>query len=667
MEKIFGPQGLLARHLPAYEPRPAQLRMAEAVARVLAMPFTDGPANCLLAEAGTGTGKTLAYLIPAALCGQKVVVSTATKTLQDQILDKEIPFIRQHLLPGLRAVCVKGRQNYLCLYRWRQTVSQPQLGLFNRPEEVERLHEWANTTATGDRAEIEWLADDAPLWREISATTAQCLGSACPDFASCFITRLRQQAAASRIVVVNHHLFFSDLALRRFGNAEVLPRYESVIFDEAHHLESVAGQYFGVSFSQYQLVDLAADLRKTASAGKDKARTEAVERVARSLESQAKHLLSLFPAEPGRQPLAPLLERFAGAWNDLVTEITLTLARAADLCAASSLGNDPWSALADRSHTLTAALASFHSGEQEGNRVYWYERRQRSLQLAATPVEVAPELEDFYAWTRSVILTSATLSVGGSFAYIDQRLGLPASRQEVILASPFDHQQKTLLYVPDAPFPLPGAQDFLPACADRICELLRLSAGRALVLFTSLHAMRQAHNRLAAATLPYPLLVQGDAPRHRLLERFRAETHSVLLAVASFWEGIDVPGESLSCVIIDKLPFEAPSDPVLKARIARIEAKGGSPFFDLQVPRAVLALRQGVGRLLRHQNDRGVIAILDRRLYTKGYGRRFRASLPECPVCRDLQAVADFFASSSSLLKNGLCAAQGRAAGFRRL
>ncbi len=643
MADIFGPDGLLARCLPDYEPRPGQLAMAEAVARTLAMPFTDGPANCLLAEAGTGTGKTLAYLVPAVLSGQKVVVSTATKTLQDQILDKEIPFIRRHLLPGLRAVCVKGRENYLCLHRWQQVTSHPQPGLFDRPEAIQRLRDWVATTASGDRAELEWLADDAPLWREVSATTAQCLGTACPDYSACFITRLRQQAAACRILVVNHHLFFSDLALRRFGNAEVLPRYESVIFDEAHHLEAIAGQYFGVSFSQYQLLDLAADIRKAAAAAEHG--TPEADKAARGLEAQAKRLLALFPNRPGRHPLAPLTSELGTAWEAMLDETALFLERAAGLCQDRSRGNAPWSVLAERCRSLAATLETFRPGGESGNRVYWYERRQRSVHLAATPVEVAPELEEFYTWTRSVVLTSATLSVGGSFGYVSKRLGLPGSTETAVLDSPFDHRANALLYVPDDRFPLPGSPSFVAACATRIGELLELSGGRALVLFTSISAMRRVHEHLAT-TLPYPLLLQGEAPRHLLLERFRNDTRSVLLAVASFWEGIDVPGESLSCLIIDKLPFEVPSDPVLKARIARIEAEGGNPFLDLQVPRAILALRQGVGRLLRHRGDRGVIAILDRRLYTKGYSKRFRASLPDFPVCRELRPVADFFATT---------------------
>jgi len=641
MEKFFGTDGILARELPAYEPRPGQLAMAEAVARILNEPFLDGQANCLVAEAGTGTGKTLAYLIPSACSGQKVVISTATKTLQDQILEKEIPFIRRHLLPDLQAICVKGRQNYLCLYRWQQTMAAPQLPLFETPDEVDRLRQWVAETATGDRAELDWLADDAPLWREISATTAQCLGSSCPEFAACFVTRLRQRAAACQILVVNHHLFFSDLAIRRFGNAEVLPRYESVIFDEAHHLEAIASQYFGVTFSQYQLLDLAADIRKTAEG---QGGSKEAEHAARALDSQAQRFLAAFPSAVGRHPLVPLIEKRGDDWHMLLDETRLFLERAADACEARARGGDPWSILADRCRVLIAGLETFRHGDEAGGRVYWFERRQRSVSLAATPVDIAPELADFYAWTRSVVFTSATLSVGGSFDYFKERLGLPAETETVVLDSPFDYQENALLYVPGGDFPLPGSPGFIDACTERIRQLLTMSAGRALVLFTSINAMQQVKSKLAG-TLPYTLFVQGDAPRHVLLERFRADTHSVLLAVASFWEGIDVPGDSLSCVIIDKLPFEVPSDPVLKARVERIEAEGGNPFFDLQVPRAVLTLRQGVGRLLRQRGDRGVIAILDKRLYSKGYGKKFLASLPPCPVTRDLAAVADFFAA----------------------
>ncbi len=638
---IFGPDGVLAQRLPQFELREGQARMAEAVARTLE-PDAESRSNLLAVEAGTGTGKTLAYLIPAALSGQKVIVSTNTINLQEQILAKEIPFLIEHLVPTLAALCVKGRQNYLCLYRWHQFCAAPQGRLFGNSEEVAAISDWLTTTATGDRAELEWLADDSPLWQRITATTSQCLGSQCPESGDCFLNLLRKKAAKAQLLVVNHHLFFSDLALRRFGHAEVLPRYESVIFDEAHHLENVATRYFGATISHYQLADLAADIEALAESdlsGRDRQKTL---QLARALTVQSEQFLHLFPKERGRFALAPFIEscREWGPAKEALSEALLSLTEQAEMLLPLS---ETWGGMLRRGEELLRTLEII-TNDHDSRHVYWYERRDKTVALAASPIEVAAELrEALYPEVKSAVFTSATLTTASTFTYFTSRLGLPDSTETLVVDTPFDYQNRTLLYVPPNSFPEPNQPAFAPAANRTLAELVRLSNGRALLLFTSISAMQRAAETLRLE-LPYPLLVQGEAPRPKLLERFTTDTHSVLLAVASFWEGVDVPGESLSAVIIDKLPFEVPSDPVIMARVEKMREEGANPFVEFQIPRAILMLRQGVGRLMRTATDRGLLAILDVRLFTKQYGRLFRQSLPPTPVTRNLADVQTFFA-----------------------
>lgn len=659
MKRIFAAGGLLARQLPGFEPRAGQLRMAEAVRQILAA-GEEGEgegawARVLLVEAETGIGKTLAYLIPALLSGQRLVVSTATITLQDQILNKEIPLIERVLGRSAAALCVKGRQNYLCLYRWHQycALSQRASPLPSvENNEIDRIEGWLAKTATGDRAELPWLAEGSPLWPRISAQSSQCLGSECPEAGPCFVNQLRKQAGAARLLIVNHHLFFSDLALRQGGFAEILPRYQAVIFDEAHHLEGVATQFFGRSVSQYQLLDLIADIERQAEADLAKKDREAVEAFARGLAPRMDRFVALFPVQRGRYPLTAVIDRHDG-WSGEVEELATGFEGLATLLAGRSQKGEIWNILADRAVELADGLRHIClPGEGDWSRhVHWYERRERTLSLSATPIEIAAELErTLYGSVQSCIMTSATLSAGGDFSYFKQRLGLDDATETLQLPSPFDYAGRTRIYVPEQGFPEPADPACHHAICERMLELLRISRGRALVLFTSFRAMEMTAEFLEASTLSHPILVQGRASRQALLERFRATTDSILLAVASFWEGVDVPGEALSCVIIDKLPFEVPTDPVLQARIQAITEAGGKPFFDFQVPRAILTLRQGVGRLMRAATDCGVIAIMDIRLFSKGYGRGFRAGLPPSPIVRSLAEVADFFAEKCDRL-----------------
>jgi ATP-dependent DNA helicase DinG len=640
--EIFKSDGLLSTLLERYEPRDGQLEMAYAVAQTLA-------GGKLVVEAETGIGKTLAYLIPAVLSNQKIVISTNTLNLQEQILKSEIPFIQEHIDPELTALCVKGRQNYLCMYRWQQFAVNPQLEIFAPDETREKIEHWLESTTTGDRAELDWLEDNSPLWPEISSTPSQCLGSKCPNDKTCFINELRRKAAGARLLIVNHHLYFSDLALRREGHGEILPRYESVIFDEAHHLENVATSFFGLSFSHFQMVDLAKDV-KLASSLLPEDKQERLYQASEALRMRSEHFAGMFPAQPGKFPL----QDFTAQHPDWEKEIQAVADRLSDL-ESTLLGitaaGETWSALARRCQELRdrlLAIGGLLELSHADTYVHWYERREKTIVLSASPIDIAHELNSFlYPNVRSAIFTSGTLTVGGDFSYFLNRLGLDQDTETLTLASPFDYLNRTLLYVPAhtpaAPFPQPDQETFPEKIQQIIHQILLASSGRALVLFTSFNSMRKTYPFLAG-NLPYPVFIQGEAPRHNLLKSFQLQTHSVLLAVASFWEGINVPGESLSCVIIDKLPFEVPTDPVIMARINRIREEGGNPFMDFQLPRAILALRQGVGRLMRTSTDKGLLAILDVRLFTKHYGSMFLKSLPPSPLTREIADVVSFFA-----------------------
>jgi ATP-dependent DNA helicase DinG len=647
-QKIFSAGGILSRKLPGFEARSGQLAMAMAVAQSFAgddsFPTSTGPDRMLAVEAETGIGKTLAYLVPATLSGQKVVISTGTLNLQEQILNKEIPFIKEHIAPQLSALCVKGRQNYLCLYRWHQLYNSPQLPLFDN-DHLDAVAGWLATTHTGDRAELDWLPDHSSLWREVSATSSQCLGTSCPDSADCFINQLRKKAARTQLLIVNHHLFFSDLALRRFGFAEVLPRYESVIFDEAHHIENIATRYFGHSVSHFQLLDLAQDLDKLLQENVIDQSLAKIASAAKGLASSAVRFLRLFPEERGRFPLNEAAEKISN-WEEECLLLTESLSGLIARLDAQAQRSDIWSGMQRRAQELLTNL-QIVTGQQRRSSVYWYERRDKTVAIATSPIEIAEDLQkSLFPEVKTVVFTSATLTTGGNFSYFFERLGLPATATSLCLASPFDYAGRTKLFVP-ATMPEPAAPAFLKELQHVILDILLASRGRALVLFTSIKAMQYVFHYLAER-LPFPIFMQGIAPKQTLLDRFSNETHSVLLAVASFWEGVDVPGETLSCVIIDKLPFEVPNDPVIMARINKIREAGGNPFVDFQIPRAILTLRQGLGRLMRSSTDSGLLAILDVRLFSKHYGRLFLKSLPDSPIIRTLEEVSGFFQENTA-------------------
>jgi ATP-dependent DNA helicase DinG len=574
----------------------------------------------------------------------RVVVSTATINLQDQLIDKEIPLVEKVMGLDVGAVCVKGRQNYLCLYRWYQYRYLPQASLVD-DEDSDRIEDWLEETETGDRAELGWLADRAALWPKISAHSYQCLGSECPEWSQCYINRLRKKAASARLLVVNHHLYFSDLALKQRGFGELLPRHEAVIFDEAHHLEQVATSFFGTSFSQYQVYDLVGDIGRQAEADLELEAADRIIGMAGGIRQRVDSFAALFPPQRGRFNLQEFV-RSNDLWQAEIQLVIDGLKRLAESLEEISQAHESWQVLSERARELHRILLFVGlSGPEQCSdaHVYWYEKRERAVSLSATPIDVSEDLRtSLYSAVPKILLTSATLSSAGSFAYIKQRLGLDGDTEALQLKSPFDYRARTRLYVPTASFPEPASPGYETALCEHIEALLNITRGRALVLFTSFRGMDLVAEYLSRQ-LNYPVLVQGSASRTRLLEQFRQQTESVLLAVASFWEGVDIVGESLSGVIIDKLPFEVPSDPVVQARIQSIREAGGNPFFDFQIPRAILSLRQGVGRLMRSAGDGGLISVLDSRLFSKRYGTLFLKSLPPSPMVRDMVEIQDFF------------------------
>ncbi len=645
---MFREGGALSRALPDYEPRAGQVDMAARVAQV----FEDG--GVVLAEAGTGTGKTLAYLVPAILSRQRVLVSTGTKNLQEQIFFKDIPTLRQALDVPFTATYMKGRANYLCLHRLDQL--EQGAGAVSREVFLPMIRDWAGRTETGDRAELQDLPEDLPFWSEVSATAETCLGGECPRYDDCFVTRMRQRAAASDVVIVNHHLLCADAAVRRNAFGEVIPACSHAIVDEAHQLEDVATQYFGLSLSNHRLEDYARDverfLRADGTVLRD-ARSSIEKAVGRLRDHARAFFVELAFAhrssdrvkgeERVRATDASLAHTrevaayLTGSLDLLESEFALLKAAPGEGDAATPFDS---TALSRRAAELRDDLR-FLLRAGDPTFVYFVEFRGKGVFLRASPIDVSEIVRDLLLdRMRTTVLTSATLTVDGTFGYIRSRLGI-VQADEVRLPSEFDYSSQALLYLPRR-MPDPRSPEFTMAAGREVVELLRRSRGRAFVLFTSYAALR-AVQAIAEMSLPYPMLVQGTAPRSQLVQQFRDTPHSVLFATSSFWQGVDVAGEALSCVIVDKLPFASPAEPITAARIEAIRAAGGEPFGEFQVPLAILALQQGLGRLIRHRRDRGVLAILDPRVRTKGYGRRFLASVPPAPIVSDLEAVEAFF------------------------
>ncbi len=636
--EAFDDDGPLARALPAFEPRPGQRQMAAAAGET----FAGG--GVLLVEAGTGTGKTLAYLVPAILARRRVLVSTGTKNLQDQVFHKDLPALRSALDVPFTATYMKGRGNYLCLQRFDQLRQDGEPRAAAERTYVDTLREWAEQTETGDRAEVEDLPDDFPLWPEISATSENCLGLACPRYDDCFVTRMRRQALESDLVIVNHHLLCADAAVRRSAYGEVIPSCACTVIDEAHQLEDAATQYFGVAVSNYRLEELVRDGRRLLDADQVASPADA-EDLRRCLEL-TRGRAQMFVAALQQMALPGDRIRVTGERLEPAADPAASLAQSlTELeagCGAIKDAAEDLLALARRARELRDQLR-FLLAASDDEFVYFLERRERGVFLRASPIDVSGVVsEHILARAAGTVLTSATMTVDDTFDYLRERLGV-RDAHELRLPSEFDFEQQTVLFLPRG-MPEPRSSGFTAAVAHELDGLLRATEGRAFVLFTSYANLRAVRKRLAE-TLPYPLLVQGSAPRTVLLREFRSTPHAVLLATSSFWQGVDVAGEALSCVVIDKLPFASPADPITAARMEAVEARGGNAFADYQVPLAILTLRQGFGRLIRHRSDRGVLALLDARVQTRSYGRRFRSSLPPAAITHELDDVRRFLAS----------------------
>jgi ATP-dependent DNA helicase DinG len=621
---------MLSRAHASYEYRPGQVAMAEAVASALA------ERRHLIVEAGTGTGKTLAYLLPSILSGRRVVISTGTKNLQEQLFFKDVPFL-QSLFESPLAVCyMKGRTNYLCRQKLYDADREPMLAGLEEKSDFHSIRDWEKTTVTGDRSELRELAETSTTWWKLDARSDLCAGQKCKQFERCFITEMHRRAQESDIIIVNHHLFFADLAVRDQAFGAILPDYDAVIFDEAHEIEDVAGQYFGLSVSNLQVQEL---IKDTAEVSRRKLfATPELDRSLIQLGERAEEFFQLFPQDGrhGFNDREAFLAEHERGYRELLFVLEALCTRL-ELVEGAIEETLP---LVRRAKLLANGL-QFWMEYGDSRYVYWTERRGRGNYLQATPIDVSELLASrLFEQVGCAILTSATLTVAGAFNYTQARLGLPNART-LRVESQYDYAKQVLLYVPRN-VPDPRHPDFALRAADQIEKLVEASRGRAFVLFTSYQQMRQIHE-LLRPRLEYPVLLQGEAPRNALIEAFRATPGALLFGTSSFWQGVDVQGEQLSCVIIDRLPFAVPSDPVIAARVEAVRQSGGNPFYEYQIPQAALALKQGFGRLIRAATDRGVLALLDNRITKLPYGRVFFDSLPAYRFTQKLSDVQDFF------------------------
>jgi ATP-dependent DNA helicase DinG len=636
LASVFSETGALAQVVPGFRARPFQLEMAETIQKVIKNQ------SVIVAEAGTGTGKTFAYLVPALLSGGKVIISTGTKTLQDQLFGRDIPTVRDALKVPVTVALLKGRANYVCHHHLERAKDDGRLPTRDDVVYLARIESFARISNTGDRADLAEVPENAGVWPLVTSTRDNCLGSQCEHYDKCFVMKARKQALESDVVVVNHHLFFADVMLRDEGVAEILPACNTVIFDEAHQLPETASLFFGQSVSTTQLVDLARDARiEAATSAKDAAELPVM---ASALEKAARDLRLAFEDSGSRMPAVALRNR--KTVTEALTVATEKLTHLAETLHAQAARSEGLTQCFERADGLRAQLAGWRE-DSDASLVRWVEVFHQSVQFNATPLSIAEIFrKQVEAQAKAWVFTSATLSVNGNFAHYVNELGIESAQTES-WASPFDFANQGLLYVPQQ-LPEPNTPDYTRAVVEAALPAVEASRGRAFLLFTSLRAMREAHGLLTEEFKrrgwDYPLLVQGEGSRTELLLRFRELGNAVLIGSQSFWEGIDVRGDALSLVMIDKLPFAPPDDPVLAARIEKINAEGRNAFMEYQLPRAVISLKQGAGRLIRDETDRGVLMICDPRLISKSYGKRIWRSLPPMARSREITDVAAFFA-----------------------
>lgn len=632
--ELLGPDGPLARRIDGFAPRIQQQEMAEAVADALAN------YEVLITEAGTGTGKTFAYLVPALLSGKKVIISTGTKNLQDQLFHRDLPIVRAALGVPVSVALLKGRANYLCLHRLETTEAEGRFRTREQAQELIPIRVWSGRTQSGDIAELTEIAEDSPTWAQVTSTADNCLGQECPSYADCHVLKARRAAQEADVLVINHHLLFADMALRDEGFGELLPGANALILDEAHQLPEIASNFFGTSLGSRQLLELARDTRveqvkEAGDMGELTLAAEHLEKAARDVR------------------LALGLDNRRGAWSEFTNDTAVNDAlrmlqeRLDSLCAVLETAAVRGKGLENcwkRAVELSERLAGLTDTAPDDH-IHWYETYTRTFTLNLTPIDIADTFRSHMRGQKCAwIFTSATLAVNDSFEHFARRLGLQDA-VERRWSSPFDFARLALFYVP-VNMPEPAEKNYTASVVTAALPVLEASMGRAFMLFTSHRALQEAAE-LLQDKIDFPLLIQGSMPRRELLERFRVLGNAVLLGTSSFWEGVDVRGAALSCVIIDKLPFASPGDPVLQARLAALREQGANPFTDYQLPHAVISLKQGVGRLIRDVNDRGVLMLCDPRLLSKSYGRIFLDSLPPMARTRKLESVQRFFAQEA--------------------
>ncbi|QQR90951.1 MAG: ATP-dependent DNA helicase [Myxococcales bacterium] len=626
LSDLLSQTGPIARSVSGYDHRPSQLEMAETVAQVLQY------GGVSLIEAGTGTGKTLAYLLPAFLSEKRVVVSTATKVLQDQIINKDIPLLEQALGSDLRALPIKGLSNYVCKRRYRNFIQSSEFFDSRYAQDTELVQRWMDAAVYGEISELKQLKENSLLWPKINSGTDTRIGARCSFFEECFVTQLRRSAEHAQVLVVNHHLFFADLASKGPNNNGILPPYDAVIFDEAHQIEDVATEFFGVRVSSHHLETLIRDLVQSQFYLDERG---AFELLFRQVERCFSECFSLLPKnrEIDSQRFEISVEHFSDAVQKKMFELDDALDALQSRCDNYSKKHAIAAQFVKRIRNLRDDISLISEG---GNRdhVIWAEQKSRSLAIGASPIDISYVFRSqVLERNEAVVCTSATLSSSSSFKFIRQRLGIEEEVDEKIIESPFNFQEQVILYVNEN-MELPNTATYNQSIAEEIISLIELSKGGAFVLCTSLKSMHELHT-LCAKRLGFKCLMQGQASKNELLSEFKKDANAVLFGSGSFWEGVDVPGAALRLVIIDKLPFAVPTDPLLVARAKAIEERGASPFMDYQVPSAALALKQGFGRLIRSKSDKGIVAVLDSRLVKKGYGKVLLRGLPSCPIIKN--------------------------------